>query len=802
MNNSNQPEFLEEDAIDIRKLIEKYSRLWPYIVLFIIISLGGAYTYLRYAVAVYSTTATILIKDEDGKGANKGSLEGFVDLDLFSGLNSSEIENEIGILKSRTLANEVVKRLHLNMVYFQEGRIKTSEAYINSPFLVKSIYLDEEKINSTEFPEFRTYKVEEKDDYVLITNTGNDEVIQTSYDIITAFDFGELIVSRNDEVKIDENGTYYIQFYSIEKTASALLKNVSVSLVNKDASLISIKYEHPVPQKARDIIDQLIIEYNRQAIEDKNLVASSTADFIDERLVIINNELELVESGKETFKSENALTDIVTESSLFVNNAAEYNKLKQNVGTQLELVNSLLDYVKRDEATNLLPANLGIEEANVNNVISEYNELVLEKSRLLAGSTTKNPIVIRISSQITAIKDNVIQSLQRLKSNLQINIKELNRQSRLIGSQIASVPEKERVYRGIERQQNIKETLYLFLLQKREENSLNLAVTAPKAKIVDYAYTQEIPIAPKKNIIYLAAVLLGAILPVGFVITRDALNTKVNSREELDKIIKGKIPVVGELPSIPKGEAEIIDAENDRSQLAEACRILMSNLQFVLNKKQTDKALRIIVTSTVKGEGKTFTATNLAITLANLDKKVLLLGADLRNPQLQRYDRTLKRMDGISDYLSKQNDNLESLIIKSTFHPKLNVIPSGSIPPNPAELWRSERAEFMLDELSRVYDYIILDTAPTMLVADTTIMQDFSDLTLFTVRAGFTHKGIVEFVLDAVKEERLKNVAVMLNDVKLNNYYGYGYGYSYGYKYGYSYNNNHQKKWYKRIFSR
>ena len=552
---------------------------------------------------------------------------------------------------------------------------------------------------------------------------------------------------------------------------------------------------------AEDILNQVILEYNRQAIDDKNLIAQSTAEFIDERLVIINDELESVESGKEEFKTENSVIDIQTESSIFINTASEYNKRKQEVQTQFELVNSLLSYIENDKNTNLLPANLGISETGVNAVIGEYNSLVLTRNRVLSGSTERNPTVIALNSQIGQIKDNVIITLKRVKDNLRISLQEVNRQTRLIGSQIASVPEKERLYRGIERQQNIKEQLFIYLLQKREENSLNLAVTAPKAKVVDTAYTYGGPISPNKRIIYLGAGIIGLLIPFISIYIRELLQTTIKGRDELDKIIKGKIPIVGELPSIPKGESDIIVAENDRSQLAEACRILMSNLQFILDKKEKDKALRIIVTSTVKGEGKTFTATNLAITLANLDKKVVLLGADLRNPQLQRYDRTLKRMDGVSDYLSKQNDNLESLIIKSSFHPKLNVIPSGSIPPNPAELWRSDRAEFMLNELSRVYDYVILDTAPTMLVADTTIMQSFSDLTLFTVRAGFTHKGIVEFVLDAVKEKRLKNVAVMLNDVKINNYYGYGYGYSYGYKYGYSYNNNQQKKWYKRIFS-
>ncbi len=784
-----------EEEINLKEILQKYLRFWPWFLLGVIVLLFAAFVYLRYETPLYRSTATIIVKDDDSQG--KGQFNALVDIGMISSLGTSSIENEIGIIKSRQLMIDVVRALNLNISLYQTGQIKTSEAYPNGVFGIEILQIDDNLLTKTPYF-YRNFIIESNGEIIDLKDLEGNTMFTTISGEIVNIGFADIVITQRFESNENQHS---VVFNTIESVAARFRNRLEVNLIDRNSSIIELGLVDAVPLKAEDILNQVILEYNRQAIDDKNLIAQSTAEFIDERLVIINDELESVESGKEEFKTENSVIDIQTESSIFINTASEYNKRKQEVQTQFELVNSLLSYIENDEKTNLLPANLGISETGVNAVIGEYNSLVLTRNRVLSGSTERNPTVIALNSQIGQIKDNVIITLKRVKNNLRISLQEVNRQTRLIGSQIASVPEKERLYRGIERQQNIKEQLFIYLLQKREENSLNLAVTAPKAKVVDTAYTYGGPISPNKRIIYLGAGIIGLLIPFISIYIRALLQTKIKSRDDLDKIIKGKIPIVGELPSIPKGESDIIVAENDRSQLAEACRILMSNLQFVLDKKQKDKALRIIVTSTIKGEGKTFTATNLAITLANLDKKVVLLGADLRNPQLQRYDRTLKRMDGVSDYLSKQNDNLESLVIKSSFHQKLNVIPSGSIPPNPAELWRSDRAKFMLDELSRVYDYIILDTAPTMLVADTTIMQSFSDLTLFTVRAGFTHKGIVEFVLDAVKEERLKNVAVMLNDVRINNYYGYGYGYSYGYKYGYSYNNNQQKKWYKRIFS-
>src|SRR5690606_6857476 len=408
-----------------------------------------------------------------------------------------------------------------------------------------------------------------------------------------------------------------VRFSAIDRVASSYREKVQLSLTDKNSSLIDLTLNDPVKEKARDILDQLILEYNRQAIEDKNLVATNTARFIEDRLAIITQELDSVETGKEEFKESNQLTDIEAESQMFIENISDFNKKRQEVATQLELSNAMLEYINSDSQSDLLPANRGMSEAGVNAAIAEYNSLVLERNRVLSGSTERNPVVISLTDQLEQIKGNVIVSLQRMRSNLLISQRELSRQAGEMGSKIAAVPGKEKQFRGILRQQNIKEALYLFLLQKREETSLSLAVTAPKAKIVDSAYTLNNPVAPKGKIILLAAFILGIMIPFLSIYLKNLFNNKVHSQKDMQKAVK-RIPIVGEIPKVGRNEDELI-VKNDRSVLSEAFRILHTNLQYLLvNSGSGEEQGEILfVSSTVKGEGKTFIAFNLALTLAN-----------------------------------------------------------------------------------------------------------------------------------------------------------------------------------------
>lgn len=780
----------QEEEINLREELDKYLKYWPWFVFGVILCVFIGFIYLKFSTPQYNTTASIIIKDEESKGPSS-EMAAFADLGLLSGMGASSIENEIGILRSKTLMTKTVKALDLNITYYDEAGVKSKELYNKSPFNVQVLQLDEEELSKNIKEELGNrflIEPQSENDFTLI-NTETEKAFEGKFGNPVNIGFADITLERTG-IEPEEDLEVSVQFSPVESVVGKYRSGVEVNLTDKNSSLLELSLVDPVTEKAQDILDQLILEYNRQAIEDKNLVATNTASFIDERLSIINQELDSVEVGKEEFKESNQLTNIEAESTLFIENASEYKKRQQEVGTQLELANAMLDHLQGNRSSDLLPANLGIQEEGVNDMIKEYNTLVLERNRILSASTEENPVVLRLNSQIDQMRGNVLQSLERMRSNLLIAQEDLNRQAAVIGSQISAVPAKERQYRGIERQQNIKEALYLFLLEKREENSLSLAVTAPKAKIVDSAYSDSTPVSPKSKIILLAALILGLLIPFLIIYIKNLLNNKVTDRTDIENTTK-EIPIVGEIPRIARKESDLISV-NDRSVLAEAFRIMVTNLQYLLvGAGDKEKGIKLFVTSTVKGEGKTFTAFNLAITLANMGKKVVIIGADLRNPQLQRYETEARSYSGVSDYLYNTETKIDDIIAKAKANTKLDIIASGNIPPNPSELLRSERMAKLLNELEEIYDYIIVDTAPAMLVADTFLINKYADLTLYVARAGYTEKKLLGFAVDAKNEGKLHDVSFVLNDVELANF---GYGNKYGYAYG-----EEKKSFFKRL---
>lgn len=791
MNDMRIPQ--QEKEHSPREIVDQYTRFWFLFVLGVIVALVVAHIYLTYSTNYYMSTATVIIKDEKTGGASE--LAAFSDLGGFlNRYGGSKIENELAVFRSKRIIREAVERLNLNITYESVGTFKDGELYSYKPFMVQYLSFSD----STKRKQAPTlyFEVLSPTDYKIENESG---------DLSNTYVFGEKVVLPFGEITVLpvlDNGKRFenfigksvaVTYRDIDAIAFAYQKRIQVSNDIKNSNVVQLSLKSPVREKAEDFINELVFQYNKDAIADRNQVAKKTSDFIDSRLEIITRELDSVESNKEQFKSSNRLTNIEAEAQLILENASEFERKQFDVNTQLELANTMIDYM--DQATNndLLPSNIGLESESVSQDVNNYNALILQRNKLLRTSTAKNPVVVNVNNQIDGIRSSILNSLKNTTNTLKISLRDLNFQETSLNSKLFRVPTTEKIYRGIERQQTIKEQLYLFLLQQREEASISLAVTSPKAKVVDTAFSSRSPIAPNRPLIYLGAGLAGLLVPFLFVYAESLLDNKVNNRRDVEKGLPDT-SLIGEIPKLKKGEEELIQI-NDRSILAESFRILRTNLQYLfINKLDNSlKANTVFVTSTIKGEGKTFVAFNLALTLAQTGKQVALVGADIRNPQLQRYlPKESQSRKGLTEYIIDQSLRIKDLAAKSRYSENLSIVLSGTIPPNPAELLMEDRTKEFFEEIRDMYDYVVVDTAPSMLVTDTIIINKLADVTLYVIRANYTEKRLLEFPTDAIADGRLVNVAAVLNNVTLNNF-------GYGNKYGYSYTDE-KKSIFKRLF--
>ena len=782
-----------DNEVSIRELLERYTRYWYLFALGVIVSLVIAKIYLRYTTATYLSQATVIIKDEK-EGNGIAELAAFSQLGgILRKFGNNKIENELAIFKSRRIIKEAIKTLDLNVTYESIGTIKTTELYGNRPFVVRYLSLVDSltqavpKLTITPISntEFKMESIDVGDGQVFSFG----EKIDLSFGQITVLpEVGDAIMKKFIDKSV------LITYTDPDKIASKYQKRLQVVNEIQNSNVVSISLESAVPDKAEDFINELIFQYNKDAINDRGQVAKKTSDFIDSRLEIITRELDSVEGNKEDFKSSNRLTDIEAEAQLVLQSASEFEKRQFDLNTQMELANTMIDYMEGASPNDLLPSNIGIESESVTEAVNNYNALILQRNRLLKTSTAKNPVIVNINQQLKGIRSNILNSLKNSREGLKLTMKELNFQESSLNQKLTKVPTQEKIYRGIERQQMIKEQLYLFLLQQREEASISLAITAPKAKVVDEAITTVTAINPNKPLIYLGAGLAGLLLPFLFLYSSYLLNNKINDRRDVERTLPG-INLIGEVPKLKKDDKQLIQL-NDRSVLAESFRILRTNLQYLFINKldKSHMADTVFVTSTIKGEGKTFVAFNLALTVALTGKKVALVGADIRNPQLHRYisEKEINH-NGLTEYIMDSNLTANDVRIPSTDNQNLDIVLSGAIPPNPAELLMSDRTTHLFDELKELYDFIVVDTAPSMLVTDTILINKMADVTLYVLRANYTEKRLLEFTKDAIDDERLNNVALVLNGVSMNNF-------GYGNKYGYSYSDE-KKSFLKRMFN-
>lgn len=769
MQNLHTTENHNQANFNFKEEIEKYVKHWKWFLLGLFLALLSAFLYLRYTIASYKAVCTILVKD-DRKGNMASELSAFSDLGLMSNIKNN-VDNEIEVVKSRTLVETTVRELELNISYLTQGRVKWEELYKKSPVKMILSESSDSYVSQNHF-----YRVEKA------TNT-TFTIYDKSNAKLGTFKYGEsfkigkekfmILVSKPEYTRIDYN--IGIQVNPISQVTESFKSRLHVGALSKNTSVIELSIIDPVKEKAEDFLNALVDNYNKDAIEDKKYISENTSKFIEQRLSIISEELQDVEKDKEIFKKSNRITDVVSEAGLYLENASDFNKMQVENATQLRVVETMINYVNSSDTEELIPVNIITQDQGAADLIAEYNQLVLQKNKLLKTAGSKNTLVQNLDNKINTLKSSVSSSLNQVKSSLQIKKNDLARQNAILSGKISQIPSQERSSRDIDRKQNIKESLYLYLLQKREETAISLAVTAPNAKVIDAAKASKSPVSPNRRMIYLGALLFGVLIPFGILYLIDLLDTKIKSRTDLER--NTTIPFLGEIPRLEDGQL-IIDSTS-RTSTAEAIRIVRTNLEFLLTNVPEDEAKIVFLTSTYPKEGKTFISVNLASTIALSEKKVLLVGLDIRNPKLDEYLKLESR--GVTNYLSSKDSNdLQKYITKIDGFTNLNVLPAGIIPPNPAELLMNKKVGSMFAELKKEYDYIIVDTAPVSLVTDTLLIAKYADAFIYVTRANFLDKRMLELPERLYNENKLPNMSILINDTEIKASYGYGYGYGYG----------------------
>ena len=780
----------KEEKTDYHALFFRYLIRWPWFIASVIACLACAWLYLRYATPVYNITASIIIKD-DKKGGSAGSdLSAFEDMGIFS--STKNIDNEIEILLSKTLVKNVVNELELYTHYFTKDGFQEIELYRNSPILVRFSPEDAERLTD---PILLTLNLLPNGQLDVIVEI-NERTINKHFDQLPAVlpsEIGTLTFLPNTECASSEYTTLDVTIVKPLKEAKGYVKALAIEPTSKTTSVATVSLKNTHKQRGEDFINKLIEMYNRNANNDKNEVAQNTAHFIDERIAVINQELGTTEQELESFKRSAGLTDLSADAQLAVSEKSQYEKRCVENGTQLNLIQYLSDYLDQADPAVVLPANVGLNDTSLAELINQYNLLVLERTRLLRTSSESNPVIRKLDSSIHDMRANLNTTLVSVRKGLLITKADLDRQASKFAGRISNAPTQERQFVSIQRQQEIKAGLYLMLLQKREENNIALAATANNAKIIDDALAENTPVSPKGKMIYMIALVFGLGIPVVIIYILHLLNFRIEGHSDVEQLTT--VPIIGDVPLAGQsGDAHAIAVrENDNDLMTETFRNLRTNLLFMMG--EPDKKV-ILVTSTTSGEGKTFIASNLAVSLALLGKKVILLGLDIRKPGLNKVFHTSHKEKGITQYLSApQSVDLHSLIQPSQVTSNLSLLFGGAVPPNPTELLARPALEEVLNTLRQEYDYIVMDTAPIGMVTDTQIIARVADVSIYVCRADYTHKNDYRLINELQERKRLPHLCTVINGLdmtknKYGYYYGYGkYGryYGYGKKYGYGY---------------
>ncbi len=787
-NNISKPK-QADDFIRIQDLFYLCVNKWYWFVISLVITIGIAIIYLLTTPPVYTRSASLLIK-EDSKGNSLGDAAGLMgDFDLFQ--TNTNVNNEIQSLQSPAVMLDVVKRLHLDINYHTDGGFYKKVLYgQDCPYTVNFNDLKDNEsvaftINSSQ------------DGQILLTDflrEGEDVEGELTVALNETVDtpIGKLVVKTANDTAI-YNAPIYVSRRGYQDATDDYASNLSVTLSDEKSTVINLSFKDVCIQRAEDVLNTVIAVYNENWIKDKNQIAVSTSAFISDRLGVIEQELGNVDENISSYKSEHLLPDVQAAASMYMAQSSETNAQILALNTQLSMARYIRNYLTNATSKNqLLPANSGIESPGIEQQIANYNTAQLRRNDLVANSSEKNPLVVDMDQSLENMRRAIITSIDNHITTLNTQLRSLRQSEQQTTARIAANPTQGKYLLSVERQQKVKEALYLFLLQKREENELSQAFTAYNTRVITPPSGSMIPTAPVKKNIALVAFALGILIPVVIIFIRENINTKVRGRKDLESL---SVPFVGEIPQAESGKKkktthatkEIVIRQGKRDIVNEAFRVLRTNLEFILDvKEDKDRASVTLITSFNPGSGKTFLTMNTAATFAMKGKRVLVVDGDLRHGSASAYVGSPKK--GLSDYLGKRENNCEDLVVEKENYPGLFVLPVGTIPPNPTELLAEPRLAELMEKMRSRFDYILIDCPPVDIVADTQIIEKLADRTVFIVRAGLLERDMLPKLQSDYEAKRFKNMALVLNGtIGGSNRYGYKYGYRYGYKYGYQY---------------
>ncbi|MDO6519610.1 GumC family protein [Zobellia uliginosa] len=752
------------EQMNINKLISKYFKYWPLFLIGVTVCVSAAFLYIRYrAVPQYAVTSTILVKTNDaGQGAMQN--ESIKSLGLIK--SSTDVDDEIGILKSNGIMEKVISKRSLNINYYVEGRIRDVEIYgKDTPIEVLVDETDSNIVHNLPI----NIKLLDNNKYELKTVI-NDNEYQTEHTFgdLVELPYGTFTINLRETTEYKDNGKpLYFVIRNTERVIEDFLQKLSVSQVNLSGNLLSIRFTSNNPSKGEDVVAGLIETYVEEMIKYENELAENTIKMIDNRLKLLSGEIEGVEKTVEEFKTKNDPSSVSSNPDLYIAQANDYKKLIADYQTEINVINAIEMYLEQGNTDTPIPASLSANDPSLTSMIDQYNATLLQKGQMSQSASSANPIIVNLDRTLNELSKAIVENVRSAKNRLMISQRNLQSNANKYQAQIAKVPSMERQLVDISRDKSTKEGLYLYLLQKREEEVLSLAAPVSSTRIVSLPKSGRHPISPNKTSIYLGGLILGLLLPLSLVYVKEVFNNKITSLDDLSSLTSA--PILGEIAKSTDGN--IISTTNDgsRTPTAELFRLLCFNLEYL---KKTDKNQAILVTSTIKGEGKSFIASNLALTLASNGEKVIALSFDLRMPQLMK-NFNLSETPGITDFIVKKEVTLSQIIQKHPSIKNLDFIGSGIEINEIGRLVLSEKIQILIKKLKEDYDRIIIDTPPIGLISDAFALNPFVDSTIYVVRKDVTTKDNLKTIESIYKNEKLRNTMVLLNDTKVPDAYGY-----------------------------